>query len=461
MSYQLYKRNRMLVINNNFKLVKIDTGYLLVDISEKRYGKDKEILMLNSSGAHIYELLQEYSPSEVINILFNEEDNSLNRDAIQENVYSIVEILVENGVFTGESPQLASTITIDKVSFGPIKSKLGAKRQPLVGIVEMTPKCNCNCPHCYVKGLSGNNWLTTEQYIEIAEILHQKGIINVTLTGGEPFSHPDFKNIYIEFKKKGFLIDIFSNALLIDEDMANFLEANPPRSIDITLYGLSDEEYYKFTGVQNGFTKLCKALNLLKERDVVFTTKMILHKGNYNRLLDYNNFALQYNAPFRYNVVIGRGNNTIKDPNGITLSNEEILAIESQDPLRKAIFSMLANDCTCLPGDCNEQNWSQYPCGAGLDKVFIGYDGKMSPCMTLRNKGLDLFSLGYDAIWEHWGNMRKETISQDFKCKSCEYLPICTPCTEEFEQENGDKNIPIESRCELAKMRWEKLINRK
>lgn len=458
MSYLLYKRDNMLVINNNFKLVKIDTGYLLVDISEKRYGKDKEILMLNSSGAHIYELLQEYSPSEVIDILFNEEDNSFSRDTIHENVYSIVDILVENGVFTGESPQIACTITIDKVGFGPIKSRLGAKRQPLVGVVEMTPKCNCNCPHCYVKGLSGDNWLTTEQYVEIAEILRQKGILNVTLTGGEPLSHPDFKHIYIEFKKRGFLIDIFSNALLIDEDMANFLEANPPRSIDVTLYGLSDEEYYRFTGVQNGFTKLCNALNLLKERDVFFTTKMILHKGNYNRLLDYNNFALQYNAPFRYNVIIGRGNNTIKDPNDIALSNEEILAIESQDPLRKAIFSMLANDCTCLPGDCNEQNWSQYPCGAGLDKVFIGYDGKMSPCMTLRNKGLNLFSLGYDAIWEHWGNMRKETISKDFKCKSCEYLPICTPCTEEFEQENGDKNIPIESRCELAKMRWEKLL---
>ena len=183
----------------------------------------------------------------------------------------------------------------------------------------MTPKCNCNCPHCYVKGLSGDNWLTTEQYVEIAEILYQKGVINVTLTGGEPLSHPDFKHIYIEFKKRGFLIDIFSNALLIDEDMANFLEANPPRSIDVTLYGLSDEEYYRFTGVQNGFTKLCNALNLLKERDVFFTTKMILHKGNYNRLLDYNNFALQYNAPFRYNVIIGRGNNTIKDPNDIAL----------------------------------------------------------------------------------------------------------------------------------------------
>lgn len=196
MSYLLYKRDNMLVINNNFKLVKIDTGYILVDISEKRYGKDKEILMLNSSGAHIYGLLQEYSPSEVIDILFNEEDNSFSRDTIQENVYSIVDILVENGVFTGESPQIASTITIDKVGFGPIKSRLGAKRKPLVGVVEITPKCNCNCPHCYVKGLSGDNWLTTDQYVEIAEILYQKGVINVTLTGGEPLSHPDFKHIY-------------------------------------------------------------------------------------------------------------------------------------------------------------------------------------------------------------------------------------------------------------------------
>lgn len=447
----------MLTINNNFKLVRFDTGYLLVDISEKRYGKDKEVLMLNDSSAHIFTLLQKYSVSDIVELLYHEEDNTFSKEVIAENVSTIIHILADNGVFNEHINE--EVIDIEKVGFGPIKGKLATQRQPLVGVVEITPKCNCNCPHCYVKGLSGENWLTSEKFIEVAEILHQKGIINVTITGGEPLSHPDFKYIYKEFKKRGFLIDIFSNALMIDEDMANFLKANPPRSIDITLYGLNDDEYYNFTGVRDGFTKLCNALNLLKERDIFFTTKMILHKGNYNRVLDYNNFALQYSAPFRYNVVIGRGNNTIKDPNDIALTNEEILAVESQDPLRKAIFTTLANHCTCLPGDCNGEKWAQYLCGAGLDKVFIGYDGKMSPCMTLRNKGLDLFKQGYDAIWEHWGNMRKHTISDDFKCKSCEYLPICTPCTEEFEQENGDKNTPIENRCELAKLRWEKLVN--
>lgn len=451
----------MLTINNNYKLVKFDTDYLLVDVSEKRYGKDKEILMLNSSSAHIFTLLQEHSISDVVDMLYNEEDNSFSKETIEENVNSIISILSENGVFVEQLQINTSDLSIEKVGFGPIKGKLGSKRQPLVAVVEITPKCNCNCPHCYVKGYSGDNWLTTEQFIEIAEILHQKGIINVTITGGEPLSHPDFKKIYKEFKKKGFLIDIFSNALMIDKDIADFLAANPPRSVDITLYGLNNQEYCNFTGIHDGFTRLCNALNLLKERDVFFTTKMILHKENYNRLLDYNKFALQYDAPFRYNVIIGRGNNTIKDPNDIALTNEEILAIESQDPLRQAIFSTLANNCTCLPMDCNDKSWSQYPCGAGLDKVFIGYDGKMSPCMTLRNKGLDLFTLGYDSIWEHWGEMRKYTISDDFKCKSCEYLPICTPCTEEFEQENGDKNTPIENRCELAKLRWEKLINNK
>lgn len=445
-------------LKSKFRFVKFDDGFLLVDITEKNYGKDKNVLLLNESTVHIIELLCSNSLDNVVEILMDEQDNVFSRKEIEDNIFQIISALTERGVIEDECIRTSTTYVIEKIGFGPIKNRLATQRRPLVGVVELTPKCNCNCPHCYVKGFTGDNWLSTNQFIQIAAILKEKGILNVTLTGGEPLSHPDFKEIYTAYKEAGFLIDIFSNALLIDDKMADLLTEYPPRSIDVTLYGLSDDDYYRFTGVKDGFSKLCYALDLLSSKGIFFTTKMILHQGNYDKIDEYNKFALEYNAPFRYNVIIGAGNNTLTNPDEIALSKEQIINIEKQDPLRKAVFSTLASKCSNLPFDCNGSEWSQFPCGAGLDKVFIGYDGKMSPCMTLRDRGLDLFIYGYDAIWEYWGDERKKLLQQNCECITCKYMPICTPCTAEFKKINGDCSIPIKSRCDLVKSRWEELI---
>lgn len=445
--------------NKLYKTIKFSDGYLIVNIAEKNYGKDKYVLYINESAYHIIELLSKYHYKKVVELLSLEDDNSFSKEELDENVRYIISTLINKGIIEVDYMDHNSIDTLEIIGFGPIKNKLAMQRRPLVGVVEITPKCNCNCPHCYVKGFSSENWLSTEKFIEISEIFSENGILNVTLTGGEPLSHPDFKEIYKAFKEKGFLIDLFSNGLLIDEDFADFLAKLPPRSIDITLYGLSDEEYYKFTGVKDGFTRLCRALDLLTSRGVYFTTKMILHQGNICQLDSFNRFALKYNAPFRYNVIIGEGNNILSDPNEIALTPEQIIAIEKNDPLRIAIFNTLAKKCSNLPLDCSGCNWSQFPCGAGLEKVFIGFDGKMSPCMTLRDKGQNIFVHGFTKVWEYWGAERKKTLSEDCECISCEYMPICTPCTAEFRKTNGNNSHPIKERCELAKLRWNILVN--
>lgn len=427
---------------NCYSIVPFLDGYLLVNSRENRYGKDKGIVFLDKEGYRVYELLRSHSIREVVDILFSEDGNIFSKNQLQDIVDRIYNLC-----------------PTEKMPFGPIKGKLAMMRQPLIGVVELTPICNCNCPHCYVKGFKDySNWLSTDQFIQIAHILREKGILNVTLTGGEPLSHPNFKKIYESYKEYGFLIDIFSNALLIDEELAKFFSELPPRSIDITIYGTTDEEYYEFTGVKNGYTKLRYCLDLLQKYGIVFTTKMILNKRNYSMLMDYNQIAIEYNAPFRYNVVIGKGNNILSDPADLALTPEQVLEIESKDPLRQQVFNTLAHNCTNLPYDYNEDHCPHFLCGAGLDKVFIGYDGTMSPCMTLRNKGLNLFEYGFDHIWSYWGEQRNKPLSKDFKCLHCEYLPICTPCTEEFEQMNGNLEQPIEARCKLAELRWNKYI---
>ena len=408
-------------VNLNYKKISVGDDIFLIDIKEKNYGRDKPVLMVNSTTARVLELIEGHSDVEIFNILKADKDYSYSEEELRESINATIRVLCDENVISPIEKCTDKTTyieTIETIGFGAIKGPLGKRRCPLVGVVEITSLCNCNCPHCYVKGLDPQKQISTERIKEIASIFKSKGILNVTITGGEPLVHKDFKSIYLQFKQQGFLIDIFTNALLIDEEMALFLAKNPPRSLDITIYGTSNEEYKRFTGVEGGFDALCNALKLLKENGVFFSTKMILNRYNYSRLDEYNLIALKYDAPFRYNVIVGRGNNSIKDPSEIMLSSEQIIEIEKKDPIKIKVFQDLVGKCQCLPFDCNDkEGWSQYVCGAGLDKVFIGYDGKMSPCMTLRKKGLNLFEYGYDRIWDYWGDQRKKKLSNSFVLK--------------------------------------------
>lgn len=44
-------------------------------------------------------------------------------------------------------------------------------------IIELTPKCNFNCVHCYLKGHHEDKELSYEQIIEIIDILYDKEVL--------------------------------------------------------------------------------------------------------------------------------------------------------------------------------------------------------------------------------------------------------------------------------------------
>lgn len=447
------------MIDSRWVSFAVGDQYFILDTSEQRYGKDVPVLMLNAAGNYIFELLKHQPAEQALASVLSQYDSSYSHEDIAKAFQDVIQALEEAGVLPEDECGRVDARTIKPTTgFGLLKQAWSKVRQPSIAIVEITGRCNLYCPHCYAAGVKTELGMTSGQLKEVASILKEKGVLIVTMTGGEPMARPDFKDIYLEFKRKGFLIDLYSNGTLIDEDMADFLAANPPRVIDVSLYGLSDEEYLKNTGLSDGFTRLDNALKMLSSRNVNVMTKMVVTKNNYDSVLDYNAYAQSYGFPFRYNVVIGSRNDGRVDSTSMQISNEQLLALEEKDPLRRTMLQQLSR-CTYLDDEAiATKRYPKYMCGAGVGNVFIGYDGKMSPCMTLRGKGIDLFDRGFDAIWEEWGERRKERFDEHFKCIDCKYMPLCTPCVEEFEQLNGSADRPIEQRCELAKMRWNRFV---
>ena len=98
---------------------------------------------------------------------------------------------------------------------------------------------------------------TWQEWLEIARQFSGGGTLFLLLTGGEPFMYPGIEQLYQEMRKLGLVISFNSNGTLIDEKIADFLAKDPPRRINITLYGASDETYAELcgnpTGIHTGY----------------------------------------------------------------------------------------------------------------------------------------------------------------------------------------------------------------
>lgn len=107
-----------------------------------------------------------------------------------------------------------------------LTQKAKIQRIPMTVNFELLPVCNLNCKMCYIRSswddVNKNGGLhSIDDWLDIAKQAKEAGTLCILLTGGEVFLYPDFKKLYIELHKMGFIITINTNASLIDENVKN------------------------------------------------------------------------------------------------------------------------------------------------------------------------------------------------------------------------------------------------
>ena len=118
------------------------------------------------------------------------------------------------------------------------------KNIPINGTFELTPLCNLDCKMCYVhlnrEQMNGVELLTTGQWKDMMKQAVEAGMTYAKLTGGECLTYPGFQELYLYLRSFGVEVSVLSNGVLMEGEMADFLIANPPAHVQITLYGASE-----------------------------------------------------------------------------------------------------------------------------------------------------------------------------------------------------------------------------
>jgi radical SAM protein with 4Fe4S-binding SPASM domain len=352
-------------------------------------------------------------------------------------------------------------MTVSAVSYGEFSLGLhryfGDKRVPVEASLEITRRCPLECQHCYNNLPMGdlaarNRELSKQEYEQLLTELADMGVIWLLFTGGEIFARKDFLEIYTFAKQKGFIITLFTNGILINEKIADYLSEYPPFAIEITLYGRTKETYEALTQLPGSFDRCMRGIHLLLDRGLPLKLKTVGTRINAHEVVAMREFAeLELGVDFKFDSLLNPRIDCSQAPLEVRLSPEEVVALDLHWPKMASEYRQLLEQSTSRPA---EPSKTVYVCGGGVKSFAIDPYGHMSICVISHRETYDIRQGSVREGWDQFLlKVRQQERTQPSKCDSCRIRSVCSTCPATGELESGDPQSPVEFLCEVAHLR--------
>ncbi len=126
-----------------------------------------------------------------------------------------------------------------------------------------TKECNLNCSHCFTKNSNPLYEMSYEEKLKMLDQMHELGVNEVLIGGGEPFTRKDFPDFVEESIKRGIVTKVFTNGLLLDDALILRMKNWNLKYMSISIDGCTEEEYEFVRGVK-GLVQLSETVKKLR-----------------------------------------------------------------------------------------------------------------------------------------------------------------------------------------------------
>jgi len=240
--------------------------------------------------------------------------------------------------------------------------------------------------------------LTKEEHFRILDELVEMGCFWILYTGGEIFARKDFLEIYTYAKKKGFLITLFTNGILINEQIADYLKQWPPFAIEITLYGRTRETYEALTMIRGSYDRCLRGIRLLKERGLPLKLKTVATSINKHEVMAMRSFAEEeLGVEFKIDGQINPRIDCSQSPLAVRLTPEEVVALDMASPKGRSEYLRLAKRDAERPPNLS-RNDTVYFCGGGMNSFAINAYGEVGICIISQQETLSVRGSGVGQV---------------------------------------------------------------
>ncbi len=307
--------------------------------------------------------------------------------------------------------------------------------------IETTSRCNERCIHCYIPHELKNVILPYNVIENVLNQLHDLGVLGLTLSGGEFFTHPDAEKILHKARELDFSFSILSNITLLTPAIIDVLKEVNPAIVQTSLYSVIPEEHDHITQLKGSCEKTKAAIDSLIAANIPVQINCPVMKSTYQSYKDVLKYAYERNCKAQTDYVLMARFDFTTD------NLVERLTMEQTEELLKDIIQfdkdyLELTDRTVLP--ISREEWGKKPfCGVGIDNICIANDGIVYPCAGWQGMACgNVREQPIKDIWEkspQLNKLRKLTKSAIPQCYDCEDRQFCAPClVRNFNESGGD-----------------------
>ncbi|MEM2102879.1 MAG: radical SAM protein [Candidatus Bathyarchaeia archaeon] len=385
---------------------------------------------------------------------------------------------------------------------------------PFEIVWNFTYTCNLRCKHCYEDAGKKRPELSTEQALEVIDILSRTagvGLPALSFSGGEPLMRKDFFEVAAYAKKKIPYLSIATNGTLLSKDNVERLKDVGVDYVEVSLDGATAKVHEEFRRVPGCFEKTMQGIRNSLDAGLDTCIATTVQRLNLDELEKVVSIAEELGVRFmHFNYIpTGRAKSFVEldlTPKerlrvleflGRKIFNLYLKAKEEEQRFGKSSVAVDRFFSTCpqyasvvkkivkergeryavsahyaaMRGVENVANFLG-GCGGGRLYMCLEPNGDMKPCVffatgkntVLGNILKDNFERVWDThpfLWKMRSRERLETYNVDGQivgCGNCEDKYICGGCrARAFSYFNGDVNAP-DIGCIDNEVIWEKIV---
>ncbi len=354
-----------------------------------------------------------------------------------------------------------------------VKTK-AANKTPLSLSVELTARCNNDCRHCYINRPAGDQEamakeLSLAEWERIADMAKEAGVLWCLISGGEPMLRPDFFDLYLMFKRKGFLITLFTNGTLLTEEAVAFFKQYPPYKIEVSVYGVTEETYVAVTGKKGYCERMKEGIERLLEAGLYTCLKTPLIRSNQHEAEEIYDYCVsRTREPFRFDTALHQRMDFDAERNALIreerLTDEQVLDLEGLRPERiAALKEACEHPKRKIYTDPETGKQPLFRCRAGSESVTVDPYGRLRLCAMLSAPEF-LYDLRTGTLNEAMGEFRSRILSlpnenpKFERCKTCRALTLCNWCPGRASLAYGQADAFMPEICRVAEKRFDALM---
>lgn len=289
----------------------------------------------------------------------------------------------------------------------------------------ITQACDLHCKHCYDR--SSRAAMPFDRAISLLDDLSffcwRKGVKGaVSLSGGNPFLYPRFRELYREAVERGFSVSILGNPAA-REEIEGLLEIEPPTHIQISLEGLRERNDH--VRGRGHFDRSLAFLEILKELGVFSMVMLTLTRDNIGDVLPLAELLRNKADLFFFNrlSMVGEGAN-LRPPGRAeyaaflkeyTMAAEMNPVLGLKDNLLNIVRHERGMD---LFGGC-----TGFGCGAAFNFLAVLADGEAHACRKFPSSLGNVFAQSLSEIYDS-----REARRYREGCSACRSCPIRAAC---------------------------------